>query len=118
METIEIGLIKGRHEMPVGDYIINFEIDDPYEEINEIKDWIHYFLLEKIGITTKTGCGINQASYEDVICYEGNKKLIVYVTGLTIVTAELIRQCMCCGVNLTLMHYNVKTKEYVSQVIC
>lgn len=118
METIKIGLIKGRHEMPVNEYIIDYDILDPYEEYNEIRECINRFLIEKVGITVRNGWGINQASCSDTPCYTGNKCLVVYITGLTIVTSELVKQCMLNGVHLTLMHYNAKTGEYFEQVIC
>ena len=112
-----VGLIKGRHDLPVEDYIINYNIIDPYEEYEKIKESINNFLIEKIGIAIKNGCAINQASYSDVPCYQGSEALVVYVTGLTIVTSELVKQCMLNGVRLTLMHYNAKTGEYFAQAI-
>ena len=117
MEKV-VGLIKGRHDLPVDDYIIDYDIVDPYEEYGKIKETINDFLVDTVGITTKHGCAINQASCEDVTCYSGKKELVVYITGLTIATSELVKQCMLNGVHLTLMHYNAKNGEYFEQVIC
>ena len=111
------GLIKNRHAMPVEDYIIDFDIVDPFEEMGKIKNEIEKFLIEKVGITTCSGCGINQIGVEDTTIFQGEKNLVVYVTGLTLVTAELVKQCLANGVSLTLMHYNSKTGEYVPQLI-
>lgn len=112
-----VGLIKGRHEMPVEDYIINFNIVDPFEEMGKIKETIENFLIEQVGIETCSGCGINQAGVEDTKIYHGVKNLMVYVTGLTLVTAELVKQCLENGISLTLMHFNSKTGEYIPQLI-
>ena len=117
LEEIKVGLIRSRHNLPVNEYIIDFEIEDPYEQYEEIKETIHKFLIQKVGITTINGYGVNQAGGNDVPCYFGEKELVVYVTGLTIVTAELINWCLIYGVNLTLMYYNSKTQEYFPQVI-
>lgn len=55
--------------------------------------------------------------YTDVECLVGKNELVVYVTGLTLVTAELIKVCALNGIKLTLMHYNSVTGEYVAQGI-
>lgn len=40
-----------------------------------------------------------------------------YITGLSSVTAALVQVCAVYGVELTLMHYDRDTDEYVPQVI-
>ncbi len=114
---IVAGLIKGRHPMPVSDYIFDREIEDVFDFYG-IGDVICGFLLEKVGIVHKPGQGINQYSEGDVTeIYSGEKRLVVYVTGLTAVTAELIRLCAINGIRLTLMHYDARSGNYVPQGI-
>ena len=115
MKEIKVGLIKGRHEMPVDNYI--------FDEINNVLDFdgmnkqIVNFINDNINVYAAYGCGINQIGYEDVEVLTSNTKLIVYVTGLTSVTAELIKVCALKGISLTLMHYNRDTNDYLPQVI-
>lgn len=112
---MEVGLIKGRHEIPVEEYIFD-EIEDVFDfAVMEKK--IKSFLLEKVGIETHYGCCINQADDVCVEYFESEEELVVYVTGLTAVTAELIRVCMLNGVRLTLMHYDRNTNSYREQKI-
>ena len=115
MKEIKVGLIKGRHEMPVDNYI--------FDEINDVLDFdsmnkqIVNFINDNINVYAAYGCGINQIGYEDVEVLTADTKLIVYVTGLTSVTAELIKVCALKGIHLTLMHYDRDTNDYLPQVI-
>lgn len=115
-ETITVGLIRGRHEMPVDTYIFDDAITDVVD-FHAIGKHIHDFIVNKVGITQTIGMGINQFDYTDIQIFSGERKLVVYVTGLTAVTAELIKVCAMNGVHLTLMHYNSATGEYVPQRI-
>ena len=117
MEELKVGLIKGRHEMPVTEYIIDWEIGDIFADYDRIKESIIEFILKKVGVNDIYGQCINSTDYTDVKMFRGKKHLIVYVTGLTIVTAELIRICAYNGIALDLMHYDSKSGEYVKQSI-
>ena len=112
---MKVGLIKGRHEMPVEEYIFD-EIEDVFDFATMEKK-IKTFLLEKVGIETHYCCCINQADDVCVEYFEGEERLIVYVTGLTTAVAELIRICMLNGVRLTLMYYDRDTVSYREQKI-
>lgn len=124
--VIEVGLIRGRHEMPVTEYIFENEIEDVFNFLR-IKKHILDFLREKVGLEIVKDQALNQDSaydenedadlYTPVEVWKGKKKLVVYVTGLTCVTAQLIQCCALNGVDLTLMHYNSATGEYVAQHI-
>ncbi len=114
--TLTVGLIKGRHPLPVDEYIFDDAIEDVHN-YKAIHDHILAFLQEKVGMRQAIGQGINQNDYTGINIYRGAKKLVVYVTGLTPVTAELIAACAYNGVFLTLMNYNTATGEYVAQEI-
>lgn len=112
---IAVGLIKGRHEMPVDNYI--FENIENVFDFSIMADTISAFLKNSIGIKITYGSCLNQNDYTDVQMFTGCNELVVYITGLTAVTAELIRLCALNGISLTLMHYNNATNEYVAQKI-
>lgn len=117
MENISVGLIKGRHTMPVDAYIFEDAIADVHD-YRAICRHIFQFISENVGINvTDFGHCINQASDDDTRCFVGGKSLTVYVTGLTCVTASLIQCCAMYGVKLTLMHFDSSTGEYKSQYI-
>lgn len=116
MKKVTVGLIKGRHEMPVDSYIFEDGIEDIHN-YREIAKHISNFLVKRVGITTTFGPGINQNDYTDVEVFQGKTKLVVYVTGLTCVTAELIKLCALNGVGLTLMHFDTSSGDYIPQVI-
>ena len=102
MEKIIVGLIKGRHEMPVSEYIID-KIDNVLD-FEEIEDKIGKFIDNNF--TLKYDC--EWTVYAD-------KELVVYVSGLTYVTATLVGLCAQYNINLTLMHFNSVTGEYIPQ---
>ena len=115
--NIIVGLIKGRHDLPVDAYIFTEAIADVHDYAairRHVADWI----AENVGITRRNFCiGLNQSDGNDVECFCGENKLTVYVTGLTAVTAEVIRCCAINGVSLTLMHFNAATGGYEKQCI-
>ena len=115
MKEIIVGLIRGRHEMPVSDYIFE-EIENVFD-FSKMEAEINKFLLETVGITRSTCMALNQYENTDVQCFVGQHNLRVYVTGLTAVTAALIKCCALNGVKLTLMHFNNVSGEYEEQVI-
>ena len=94
MEEVKVGLVKGRHEMPVKGYLFKGEIDP--------MDFAGMYLR----VAAYLACHI------DV-----DQRLVVYVTGLTAATAAVIKACAERGVPLTLMHYNRETGSYVPQQI-
>lgn len=115
MTNYIVGLIAGRHDMPVKEYILK-EVENVFDfdlMANKIEDWINSHLT----FSTHMGGAPNQADYTDVSVWQSNQRLVVYVTGLTAVTAELIRVCFNKGVKLTLMHYDRDNNEYKPQVI-
>lgn len=115
--TIIVGLIAGRHPLPVEDYIFNESIEDVHD-YQEIEDHILGFLETEVGFhETQFGRSINGVEVADSHVWEGDRPLMVYVTGLTSVTAGLIKVCMMFGIKLTLMHFDASTGNYIPQVI-
>lgn len=116
-EKIIVGLIAGRHPLPVAQYIF----DEPIENVldfSKIEDHVLNFVQTEVGFhETHFGRAINEVEVADSHVWEGNAQLVVYVTGLTSVTAALIKVCMQCGIRLTLMHFDASTGAYLPQVI-
>lgn len=87
---VKVGLINNRHPMPVQNYIFEKEIENVFD-FESIKN--------------------------EISVYSGKNELVCYITGLSSVTAALVQVCAVYGVELTLMHYDRDTDEYVPQVI-
>lgn len=114
-ETVIVALCEGRHQMPTDQYIFPHEIDPM--DFDSMNKTVGAFLEEHVGIRMHCQEALNQMYEEDVPCYAGERKLVVYVTGLSAALAAVIRGCALNGVSLTLMHYNRDTNDYAEQVI-
>lgn len=115
MEKLTVGLCAGRHQMPVQEYIFPEPISvfDP-EAINyHAAEWVE----NHCGLHRRWGIGLNQADNDDVLVFSGEVELVLYVTGLTVATAAVIRACALNGVALTLMHYDPQRGEYYPQEV-
>lgn len=89
---MKLGLIKGRHDMPVDAYILR-EIADP-TDIN----------------------AIDKAVAEAMPALVGNAyKVDLYVTGLTVALISVINWCLMHGVQPTFWHYDTSTGKYYGQ---
>lgn len=115
MSVVTVGLIKGRHEMPVDEYI--FDSVENVLDFSAIHKVVCDFVENRVGISTSFGNCVNQNDYTDIQRFVGKSELVVYVTGLTPVVASLIEVCARNGVCLTLMHFNVTDGTYVPQVM-
>lgn len=88
----EFGLIKHRHDMPVDDYIY-FHVQNP----------------------TQTQRLYYEASWA-ILPYR-DRKIVIYVTGLTVALIEAMKVCTDYEIDLDLMHYNPKDKTYYCQEV-
>lgn len=88
-----IGLIKGRHNLPVNKYIFDGDLDpSDIVEIEKIAE-------EKISIMKNEG----------FLC------LGVYVTGLTVALIAVIKMCLKYDMDIELYHYDRETSQYLIQ---
>ena len=115
-KIIKAGLIKGRHLMPVKDYIFNEDIHDVFDYIG-IRKHIEEWLKKKFTFEETLDSFQNKADYLDIGVKKTEEILEVYITGLTPVVIELINACYLNGVRLRIMNYNRDTNTYVSQKI-
>lgn len=90
--NIKLGLCRGRHELPVKDYIYENEID-PLD-------------LDKLENT----------AFNKLKDYDSGK-LELYVTGLTVALVSVLNVCRILNINVLLYHYNRDTDNYYKQEV-
>lgn len=113
-EIVTLGLTEGRHDLPpVDGFIFPKEVDPT--DLDYINNTVREKLMEFVGIKLVPRVGMNQNSYDDVPCFEGEKQLHLYVTGLTVLIASVISFCALNGISLTLLHYDREKGDYYKQ---
>ena len=65
MESVVVGLIAGRHSLPVSEFIFAGEIQDVLD-FRSLAKTIDRFLADRVGVSVVSGCGVNQDDYTDV----------------------------------------------------
>jgi hypothetical protein len=103
MRELKVGLIKGRHELPVTNYIFEGDIANPLA-FGDLFRLANRRVIEIVGAE-----GDNFNLKED--------KLVLYVTGLTQATAAVINACINNKVRLDLAHFDRDTNTYKMQEI-
>lgn len=114
-KEFKFGLIEGRHDMPVEDYLL-----DEVENVLDFKEIRHKLRKKLSEVPFEFEASIREVpcSLEgDATCKVSKNILKVYVTGLTAAVAELISVCTEEGIPLTLMHYDREKKSYVPQYV-
>lgn len=99
MKTLEIGAVRGRHEMPVDKFVFDEAITN--FDIKAIEDHV------------------NTVMNKEVFRHDGETfdAVYLYVTGLTVVTTSVIKWCFSHDVSLSLMHYDTVAQDYVEQFL-
>ena len=92
-KIIEMGLCKGRHNIPGIDNYIFGTIADP----------------------TDIGGIVKQC--ESVLLPLDFDMLILYVAGLAVALVEVVNYCLLEGRELTLMHYDCENDGYIPQKV-
>lgn len=100
MLKVSLGTIKGRHNLPVIDYIFNEEIKD-VTDVKKIENDVKTYFLKNI---------LPMKADDDV-------QVILYITGLTIVTLAVVKACRDCNCGLVCMHYDRDNDTYIGQNI-
>lgn len=100
MKKISMGLVKGRHEMPVDRYVFD-EIEDVLD-FNKLESEAWNVLL----ITFEVDEDDNEA-----------KELHLYVTGLTAATVAVINAARSLEIGVVLYHYDIVAKSYKAQPV-
>jgi hypothetical protein len=87
------GLVKGRHELPVSDYIFESEI----KEINFQK------------LRTQVNSKLKDFKTHEIVG--------IYVTGFTPALTTVISYCHDFGINLILYHHDKTSNGYIQQYL-
>lgn len=117
INILKLGLVAGRHEMPVDGYVLESVTD--VTDVENIRKAVFASLSEKLEghiRVTEYGPSINGVE-EDSRHYQSDVELHLYVTGLTEVALEVVRFCGINGVPLVAYHFNRATGEYFPQRI-
>ncbi len=96
----KLGLIKGRHPLPVDDYIVDWEV----------KKFTKKELAPKI-LERLEKLGVMQLSFT------APEHVKLYLTGLTIVALTTIELLIKLGYIVHVMGFNPETQEYYEQGI-
>lgn len=123
-KEIVLGLIKGRHPLPVENYIVE-ETELNVFTRNKLEPIIKKG-LKKLGIPEYFEFErLDYDEIESVIVDENNNEVNaediplvkLYITGLTIVTLTALDILHLWGYDVEIMGYNPNTQEYYSQGI-
>lgn len=87
--SVSMGMIKGRHEIPVEKYIFDNDIENVFD-FKWMQNVIHSKLLHV-------------------------DSLNLYVTGLSVVLVEIINYCIFNNISLTLYHFDRESNGWVAQ---
>lgn len=92
----KLATILGRHPMPIEDAFFFNQVDN----VTDV-DFLNERINEKL----------------DELKVKADDKLVVYVSGLTVVTTAIIAECAQRHIHVTLMHFDASAKDYYAQVI-
>lgn len=113
-KNIKMGLIRGRHQMPVEEYVLD-RVDDP-ADIPAIRQAV----ADRLTAVFEPYMGIGTANMPNALEYVDvpvrkcvGARLDLYVTGLTSAALETVSYCHRNGIEVSAWHYNMLTGEYV-----
>lgn len=93
-DTVKLGGVSGRHEIPNIDGYVLDKVEDPSDLIS-IEHEV-YNRLDKLDLSNG---------------------LDLYVTGLTSVTLSVVKYCLLNNIELTCYHFDIASKQYLPQKI-
>lgn len=93
-DTVKLGGVSGRHEIPNIDGYVLDKVEDP-SDLTSIEISV-FDSLDKLDLSNG---------------------LDLYVTGLTSVTLSVVKYCLLNGIALTCYHFDIASKQYLPQKI-
>ncbi len=103
-EVIKLGLVAGRHPLPVDQYIVSEELTSRLTQLLEEGNYD--------GITH-----LVHSQLKVLLDNEGDVKVELYITGLTAVALAALSWCNANGVEVVAMNYDRETGKYLSQAL-
>lgn len=114
---LKLGLISGRHDLPVEDYVFNVIKD--VTDIDTLEEEAYQKLKELCG--QPHDGHVAPAAYRehaDARFVNNGTPVVVYATGLSVALIAVINAARALGVHdLTVMHYDACQKAYFAQKI-
>ncbi len=101
-EVIKVGLCRGRHPLPVDDYIFPEVVSNPLD-FKSHEETAMNWVDSRSDIEWEEGAQLS------------NKMVRIYVTGLTPVLTATISAFVTSFVRFELAHYNRDTGEFIVQ---
>lgn len=122
MKEITLGLCRGRHEMPVSEYIFDADITNPHDYTGM---YHHACMVIKAAadaagseVCYDAGVPAFMTDSLDVTCGSRREKLVIYATGLTAALLSAINAGYSLWFNhIETRHYDRETGEYRSQAM-
>lgn len=106
----KLGTVRGRHQMPVENYIFEEDITD--FNIIQIESHIEKYLKNLL----EAYCEMQAPCLTlEELRERCDFRIDLYITGLTSVTTSAIKMCRRQGLNLTIFHYDPTTQDYQKQ---
>lgn len=96
---VSLGAIVGRHPLPVKEYVIQEDLQDVTDIVAIEEKVDNYF--EKLNKEYK----------------EAKLQIILYITGLTVITLAVVKSCKRLGYALVCMHFDRDSNSYIAQPI-
>ena len=110
--VFQLGTVKGRHEMPVGNFIFEEDIKD--FSIHSIEAHVDIYIQHLIDVfADKYFPELSQREFRKQCILTIN----LYITGLTSVTTSVIKICNDNKIGLNVFHYDPTTQSYQEQAI-
>lgn len=110
--VFELGTVKGRHEMPVQNFIYEEDVKD--FAIPEIEKHVDLYIDQLIDIfADRYFPKLSRREFRERVLLTFN----LYLTGLTSVTTSAIKLCKENRIGLNLYHYDPTTQSYQKQVM-
>lgn len=121
MKKIIVGLIKGRHVLPVENFIYNSSDIKDITDVDRMERLARY-RLQCLALSTKQyewyTIYDKVDNYDKVVFdFPSNAKVIIYVTGLTVALIATLNILKEYNAKVTLMHYNLITEDYFPQEV-
>ena len=88
------GLCEARHPMPVEKYIFPNSIADPTD-------------VE----------GLERTARESLAGIDDGDSIVIYVSGLTVALISVLNVCRDRNIEVTLMHFDIKSNNYYEQKV-
>lgn len=116
--TLKLGLTDRHAEgMPVMDGFIFPSVIDDVTDVKAMDRMAAEAILPLLKFEKVAKEALANADMGDQVIWEADKGLDVYVTGLTSLTASVIKLAAYNGIPLTLWHFDRATNSYFPQVI-